>query len=84
MADTSRKSLVKAVFKIPEWYVMSEKEEKKIYKYICETSNHDEARLFRLMDCSTCCDESFCFFCAIDEGLISPSCRACTTLYSRE
>ena len=67
MADTSRKSLVKAVFKIPEWYALSEKEEKKLYKYICETRNQNEARLFRLMDFSTCCNESFCFFCAIDD-----------------
>ena len=64
MADTSRKSLVKAVFKIPEWYAMPEK---KLNKYTCETRNQNEAHLFRLMDCSTCCDESFCFFCAIDD-----------------
>ena len=67
MADTSCQSLVKAVFTIPEWYVMLEKEEKKLYKCICETRNQNEAHLFPLMDCSSCCDESFCFFCAIND-----------------
>ena len=61
---------------------MSEKEETKLFKYICESRNQNESRLFRLVDGSTCCDEIFC--CAIDEGLISPTCRACTTLYMIE
>ena len=54
--------IVKEVFGIPEWYLLTEKEEDKLFKYIIKTRNEDEARLFRAMDCSAYCDEQFCFF----------------------
>ena len=75
MADKTQ--FVKWVFGIPEWYLMTEREENKLFGYICEARNIQEANLHRIMDCSTICDEQFCFFCAADEGDIEKMCATC-------
>lgn len=78
MADRNTKTqFVKAVFGIPDWYLVSEREEEKLFKYICEARTISEANLFRVMDCSTICDEQFCYFCASEEGEIERLCSAC-------
>ena len=54
MADRNTKTnFVKAVFGIPDWYILSEMGEERLFKYICETRNIYEANLFRVIDCST-------------------------------
>ena len=81
MADrSSRTNFVKTVFGIPAWYLLSVREENKLFKYIREARNIEEAHLFRVMDCSTICDEQFCFFCALDEGHIHKLCSACNSV----
>ena len=76
--------IVKEVFGIPEWYLLSEKEENKLFKYIINTRNEDEARLFRAMDCSAFCEEQFCYFCATYWGDIQGQCVSCTQSIARE
>ena len=74
---SSRTNFVKTVFDILTWYLLSKRGENKLFKYIPEARNIEEAHLFRMMDCSTICDEHFCFFCALDEGDIHKLCSAC-------
>lgn len=76
--------IVKEVFGIPEWYLLSEREENKLFKYIITTRNEDQARLFRAMDCSAFCDEQFCFFCAAYMGDIQGQCPSCIKPIVRE
>ena len=77
--------IVKEVFRIPEWYLMTEKEENKLFKYIMDTQgNENQARLFRAMDCSAFCDEQYCYFCAASWGDIQRQCASCTKYIARE
>ena len=48
------------MFEIPEWYDISDVELRKLLDLVKEASC---ARLFRLLDCSTFCDEENCYFC---------------------
>ena len=85
MADSVfEKDYVKCAFWIPEWYVMSKREEDKLRKYIRDTRSQDEARMFRIMDCSAFCDERFCYFCASYEKDIQPLCTPCNGCPVRE
>lgn len=61
MADIA--TLVRRIFRIPVWYEMSDFEQEKLYKYIKEASCPQEARLYRMLDCSAFCVEEKCFFC---------------------
>lgn len=61
MADVSK--IVRRVFNIPDWYVMCESEKEKLFRYIQEANCAQEARLFRILDCSAFCVEEKCFFC---------------------
>lgn len=62
MAD--RNIIVRDVFDIPNAYVMSLSEEKRLYAYILETTCKEEANWFRLLDCSAFCREEDCYFCS--------------------
>ena len=80
MADgNSRTCFVKRMFEIPDWYLMTEKEENKLYKYLCESRYSQEAKFIRLLDCSTTCicDERFCYFCPAYAGDIKRLCNPC-------
>ena len=66
---SSRRNFVKTVFGIPAWYLLSEREENKLFKYIREARNIEEAHLYRVMDGSTIYNEQFCFFCALDMAI---------------
>lgn len=59
MADKIK--IVKTVFHIPDWYEFSDFELRKLYSYIKEASCPQEARLFRILDCSAFCYEDKCF-----------------------
>ena len=61
MADITK--IVKTVFEIPDWYLMSEREKDKLYSYVREAACVQEARLFRMLDCSAYCVEELCFLC---------------------
>ena len=65
MADIDR--IVRIVFGIPESYEMSEFERKKLYNYVQEARSAQEARLFRILDCSAFCNEDKCYFCGEHE-----------------
>lgn len=86
MADSlSKTSFVKAVFGIPDWYVLTGTEEEKLFKYICETRDYHEARLHRFLDCSAFCDDQFCFFCAAYEmHEIRKLCSSCHAYVTRQ
>ena len=73
-------SIVREVFQLPDWYLLSENEENKLFKYIESTRDSNEARLFRAMDCPAYCDEDYCFFCSAYWGDIQPNCSACSTI----
>ena len=79
-----RTAFVKYVFGIPNWYLMSDVEEKKLIGYINEARTIQDARLFRTLDCSTMCDEKFCYFCALDEGELTEMCNSCVKLAQRD
>ena len=61
MADLIK--VVKKVFEIPEWYEIKDVELRKLLDLIKEASCEQEARLFRMLDCSAFCDEENCYFC---------------------
>ena len=75
---------MKYVFRIPNWYLMSDVEEKKLIKYINEARTIQDARLFRTLDCSTVCDEKYCYFRALDEGEITELCKNCVNFVQRD
>lgn len=84
MADkTTITEFVKAIFAIPDWYLLSEKEENKLMNYIRDARNAQEARLHRFIDCSAFCDEQFCFFCSADDGEVKRLCSACNVSTER-
>ena len=61
MADMIK--LVRKIFAIPEWYPMSDSELKKLVQNITEATCPQEARLYRILDCSAYCNGKDCFFC---------------------
>ena len=61
MADLIK--AVKKVFEIPEWYEIKDVELRKLLDLTKEGSCEQEARLFRMLDCSAFCDEENCYFC---------------------
>ena len=69
---------VKLVFRIPEWYILSEKEECKLRNYLNEASTH------RFLDCCAYCDGRFCYFCAAYDGDVPQLCAPCHGLPARE
>ena len=75
MADiSSRTNFVKTVLSTPAWYLLSEREENELFKYIREARNIEEVHLYRVMDCSTIC---FLFFLCFGQGDIHKLCSAC-------
>lgn len=65
MADIKITKLIRKIFLLPDWYVMSEVEEEKLIRYTEEASFAEEARVFRALDCSAfCVNEELCFFCS--------------------
>ena len=76
--------LVKEVFHIPDWYLLTEKEEDKLFRYIFEARDENEARLARFMDCTAICDEQYCFFCSLYCGDIQRPCTPCHRFVARE
>lgn len=64
MAEVVLTRLVKMVFQIPEWYVMSKYEEDKLFKLVKEATSVAEVNWFRILDCSAFCREEFCYFCS--------------------
>ena len=73
--DNNKTWLVKLWFGIPSWYVLSENEEKKLFNYIVEfADDRENSYIARSLDCSTICDERFCYFC----GEVEPLCRKYT------
>ena len=75
--------IVRKVFGKPDWYLLSEQEENKLFKSICDTRDEDKASLFHFMDCTTICDEQFCYFCLAYWGDIMQPCSSCHP-YKRE
>lgn len=61
MADIEK--IVRTVFEIPDLYQMPKGEKDKLYSYVIEATCAQEARLFRMLDCSAYCVEEQCFFC---------------------
>ena len=62
MADNIfRTEYVKLVFGIPDWYFMTKKEEDKLSAYMRMTNTHQDARMYRFLDCTTICDERLCY-----------------------
>ena len=67
--------LVKLWFGIPSWYVSSENEEIQLFKNTVEfADNSENSYLTRSLDCSTICDERFCYF----YSEVEPLCRKYT------
>ena len=54
MADRLTKN-IKVIFQIPDMYVMSDYEEKKLLKILQEAKSLADARLYRMLDCSAFC-----------------------------
>lgn len=52
------------VFKIPVWFarIMSKSDEQKLFSLIQKASCDANARLYRILDSSTFCVESKCYF----------------------
>ena len=75
---------VKLFFGIPEWYILSDRAEAKLQKYLCEAPTHKDARMYRFLDCSAFCDEQFCYFCATYYGDIRQLCAPCHGLPARD
>ena len=69
----SRADIIKSVFGIPKWYVLSEKEEQRLFNYIMSTETVQEAIFNRILDCSTFCDEASCYFCLETEPVMCRS-----------
>ena len=84
MADIDLRLIVRATFGISDWYMLSEQEEDKLLKYIREARNAQEAHYFRFLDCTTKCDEQFCYFCAAYEGDIQKLCTPCNAYTKRD
>ena len=61
MADIGKS--VRKIFNIPDWYIMSDTEVKRLFRYILESTCPQEARLFRFLDCSAFCTVDTCYFC---------------------
>ena len=80
----SRMCFVKRMLEIPDWYLMTEREENKLYKYLCESKNSQEATFIRLLNCSTICDERFCYFCPAYTGDIKRLCNPCKSFTDRQ
>ena len=59
-----RSDIVRSVFGVPGWYVLSDNEEQKLFSYLMTAQTVPEAILKRILDCSTICDEKYCYFCA--------------------
>ena len=50
--------------------MLSENEENKLFKYIVKfADNRENSYLARSLDCTTFCDERFCYFCSELEPL---------------
>ena len=54
MADRLTKN-IKVIFQIPDTYVMSDYEEKKLLKILQEAKSLADARLYRILGCSASC-----------------------------
>ena len=54
--------LVKLWFSIPNWYVLSTVEEDKLLNYI--VTERENSRIARCLDCTTICNEQYCYFCS--------------------
>ena len=80
MADnTNLKSwLVKKFFSIPDWYVLSETEEGRLFDLIIreQPSSFAQAHFIRMLDCSAFCTIYDCYFCSNLSKLCS-SCVSC-------
>lgn len=48
------------------------------------TNTHQDARMYRFLDCTTICDERFCYFCASCEGVVQPLCAPCNGFGKRD
>ena len=53
--------IVREVFNISLTYILSKSEKKRLFTYVQEASSPEEARLYRLLDCSAFCEDD-CFF----------------------
>ena len=63
-------NLICRVFVIPTTYEFSKTERERLYQYIQEASCHEEARLYRKLDCSAFCRIKYCYFCLKDDTLV--------------
>ena len=63
MADRLEQ-LIRRVFQIPDWYVLSYVEEKRLYGYCKEACSIQQANLYRALDCSAMCNGELCYFCS--------------------
>ena len=61
--------VVRKIFLIPDWYIISAAELSRLFSYCIEASSADQANLFRELDCSAIYDERSCYFCSGVEKL---------------
>ena len=66
----SRTDIVRSIFGVPSWYIISEKEEQRLFNYIMSTETVQEAIFNRILDCSTICSERHCYFCDESEPVM--------------
>ena len=84
MADnaTLKTWLVKKFFDIPEWYVMTEAEETRLFSLIIreQPTTFAQAHLIRALDCSAFCSGIECYFCTN----VTKLCSLCVSYAPRD
>lgn len=74
------RQILKSIFGIPKWYVLSQNEESRLIKYFDEANDSvEQANVNRILDCSTICNEDDCFFCSEIQALCQPCSRVSTS-----
>ena len=73
MAAKVRESTVRKLFGIPDWYIFSELELRRLSNYVSSSRSLREVIMARYLDCEAFCEGENCFFC----GEIAPVMPAC-------
>ena len=68
-----RESSVKWAFGIPNWYIFSENEFRRLSGYLYSNTTLRDALLERYLDCEAFCEGDECFFCS-DIAPVFPQC----------
>ena len=68
-------SLIQRIFEIPSWYIPSESELNRLYRYVRDEGSVRRAKVARTLDCSAFCEGIDCYFCSEIKAVFEKCCE---------